>query len=243
MPSSNAASALSKEEQLEYYQLLEEQERHRSRRKWYGMFPKEGRFRRECYPKHLEFFRLGASYNERAFIAANRVGKTQGAAYEVTAHLIGEYPDWWEGRRFDEPIEAWVCGDTAKTTRDILQRELLGEPGSEDALGTGMIPHECFIRSDVKHGLASAVDKAFIRHSTGGVSTVQFLSYDQGRQVFQGTSKHVIVLDEECPEDIYVEALTRTLTVGGIVILTFTPLLGLTPLVLSFLPHLSPGHG
>ena len=43
----------------------------------------------------------------RCFLAANRVGKTEGVGgYELTCHLTGEYPDWWEGRTFDDPIEA-----------------------------------------------------------------------------------------------------------------------------------------
>ncbi len=36
--------------------------------------------------------------------------------------------------------------------------------------------------------------------------------------------------------DIYSECLLRTMTTNGVIILTFTPLQGLTELVLSFLP-------
>lgn len=40
---------------------------------------------------------------ERMVMAANRVGKTQCAAAEVAMHATGDYPDWWEGKRFDKP--------------------------------------------------------------------------------------------------------------------------------------------
>ena len=47
-------------------------------------------------------------------------------------------------------------------------------------------------------------------------------------------------MDEEPPDDIYVECLLRTVKTpdfeGGMLMLTFTPLQGLTPLVLEFLP-------
>jgi len=44
----------------------------------------------------------------------------------------------------------------------------------------------------------------------------------------------VIWLDEECPENIYNECLIRTMTTDGHVFVTFTPLKGLTPLVVKF---------
>jgi phage terminase large subunit-like protein len=43
-------------------------------------------------------------------------------------------------------------------------------------------------------------------------------------------------VDEECPHDVYLECLTRLLTTKGIAMLTFTPILGLTEVVLRFLP-------
>lgn len=42
----------------------------------------------------------------------------------------------------------------------------------------------------------------------------------QGRTSFQGTSKHVIWLDEECDFEIYTEFLLRTMTTDGIVMAT-----------------------
>jgi phage terminase large subunit-like protein len=219
---------------------LEEEATEASRNKIKSLFPATGSRRRELYPKHLEFFKLGATHNERAFIAANRVGKTLTACYELSCHLTGWYPDFWEGRRFSNPVRVWACGDTAKNVRDILQTELLGPHGDETAQGTGLIPADSIIRKSVKHGLSDAVDTVYVRHVSGGASACAFKSYDQGRVVFQGTSQEVVLLDEECPEDIYAEALTRCLTVNGIVMLTFTPLNGLTPLVLSYLPHMAP---
>jgi phage terminase large subunit-like protein len=42
-------------------------------------------------------------------------------------------------------------------------------------------------------------------------------------------------LDEESPEDIYYEALTRTNETDGIVYTTFTPIAGMTNIVRMFL--------
>lgn len=188
----------------------------------------------------MEFFSLGAQYNERAFFAGNRCGKTVAGCYEDTLHLTGEYPDWWTGRRFDEPTDGWVAGDTAKTVRNILQAELLGKPGDKTAFGTGMIPKAKILDTAVKHGLADAYESVCVRHVSGGVSTLQFMSYDQGRDAFQGVSKHFIHLDEDVSQDIYSECLLRLLTTGGIVYWTATLVEGLTPLMLDYMPNLRP---
>ena len=63
-------------------------------------------------------------------------------------------------------------------------------------------------------------------------------SYNSGRESFTGTAIDVVWFDEEVSEDIYMEGLTRTMTKGGISILTFTPLNGCTPVVMRFLPPL-----
>ena len=76
-----------------------------------------------------------------------------------------------------------------------------------------------------------------IKHVSGGWSTLNLKSYMQGRKVFQGTSKHLIWVDEEPPQDVYDEARIRTMTTKGITLLTYTPLEGLTETVLSFLPQ------
>src|ERR1035441_8845651 len=102
----------------------------RSGSKLHAMFPDEGPYRRELYPRHIEFLAAGATFRERLFMAANRTGKTETGAYEMACHLTGRYPDWWQGRRFSEPINAWACGTTNGTTRDIVQEKLLGTEGA-----------------------------------------------------------------------------------------------------------------
>jgi phage terminase large subunit-like protein len=46
----------------------------------------------------------------------------------------------------------------------------------------------------------------------------------------------IVWLDEEPPLSIYIECLTRCMTSNGIVMATFTPLLGLSDVVLTFMP-------
>jgi phage terminase large subunit-like protein len=138
---------------------------------------------------------------------------------------------------------AWAAGDTGKTTRNILQRKLLG-PVS--ALGTGIIPGHLLKRTTPKAGVADAIELVEVEHMpTGGRSLLELKSFDQKREGFQGTEQDVILLDEEPPEDVYDECVLRTLETperpgGGIVMLTYTPLKGLTQLTLRFLPEYAP---
>jgi phage terminase large subunit-like protein len=191
------------------------------------------------YPKHLEHFKAGAEYNERLLMAGNRCGKTDAGVYETVLHLTGNYPHWWEGKRFDRAIKAWACSDTNKTAKEVLQDKLLG-PLS--APGTGFIPAAAIVHRTSKAGLAEAVDTIYVKHVSGGSSSVQIKSYQEGRESFQGAAIDFVHLDETPGIAIYAECLLRTLTTGGHLVITMTPLAGLDELVLSFLPEgLPPG--
>lgn len=223
----------SRAERRELLEIEEERQRRAARRKLLTYFPDKGPLRRELYAQHLEFFRLGATVPTRCFMAANRVGKTEGGGgYETTLHLTGRYPDWWEGFRFDHPIDAWAAGDTNETVRDIIQLKLLGQ---EPSWGTGLIPGDDIIRVVKRQNGNGAVDYVDVRHVSGGTSRLGFKSYEQGRKAFQGTEKHLVWLDEESNEGIRAECGMRLMTTNGLLIETFTPLRGLTPIVLEYL--------
>jgi hypothetical protein len=176
----------------EVLRLLELEHRLAQRTKIDAYYPDSGALRRELYPKHCEFFAAGRDRRERAFIAANRIGKSEGVGgFEMTLHLTGKYPQWWTGRRFNRPIAAWAAGDSAKTSRDIIQRILLGPVGE---FGTGMIPADCLLRTTAKPGVSDAIEGIFVKHGSGGTSELILKSYDQGREAFQGTNRDLVWL-------------------------------------------------
>src|ERR1017187_843717 len=100
-------SSLSRKQKLEALALLEEAQRRKARNKIATLYPDEGEFRRELYVGHLEFFKLGATYSERALFGGNRTGKTLAGCYEMTCHLTGNYPSWWDGWRVPNHAEYW----------------------------------------------------------------------------------------------------------------------------------------
>lgn len=211
-----------------------------SRRKIDSMYPDTGPLRRELYPKHMEFFKAGATYRERCAMAANRVGKTEGmGGYETALHLTGRYPEWWEGRRFDRPVRFWAAGKTNETTRDIVQNKLfgpvVGSGTSKCFSGTGLVYADCIERVGWKQGVTDLADTVYVKHVSGKFSELGLKSYQQGRGSFEGTERDGIWLDEEPPLEVYSECLIRTATTNGIVYITFTPLEGTTGTVMMFL--------
>jgi hypothetical protein len=208
---------------------LYEAERYEERfGKFHNIFPNETRmvgdtiyYARHLYPKHVEHFRAGATFRERCFMAANRVGKTfGGGGFEMACHLTGLYPDWWEGKRFRNSIKAWACGKTNETTRDIVQNVLLGDVAFDGPRkvvdGSGMIPRDLIGlgQGDVtwKQGVSDLIDTIKIKHVSGGWSKLGLKSYHQGRGSFEGMAQHVIWDDEEPPLDVYGEQIMRLAT-------------------------------
>lgn len=238
-------SLLSREDLETYIAVLAEGEHRDARRRLFTLYPDKGPLSRHHYPKHMKFFEYGKYHRERAVISANRVGKSFGmGGYETVLHLTGLYPDWWPGRKFTKHGEWWAAGKTTETTRDIIQKILFGNVvnlgGEKGVDGTGLIPGHLIGKITWRRNVADAIDTAQIKHVDGGWALLGLKSFEQGRGSFEGTEKQGIWADEECPDDIYNEMLIRTATTGGMTILTFTPLEGLTPVVLQFLPHMNP---
>lgn len=188
------------------------------------------------YPWQKEFHAAGRDNAERMLMAANRVGKTLSAGAEVAYHLTGDYPDDWEGKVFQKPVLVWTGSPTNETSRDIVQKELLGGTGED--LGTGWVPKSAIVGKPTfrQAGVRNVVDSFQVRHKSGGLSTCILKTYEQGWRKWQGTAPHVVWLDEE-PEDymIFSESQTRVMTSHGTLFVTFTPLLGVTELVQHFM--------
>jgi phage terminase large subunit-like protein len=188
------------------------------------------------YPKQQAFHAAGATHRERMLCAANQSGKTLAGGMEAAMHATGQYPSDWQGRRFDGPTVGWVAGTTNETTRDTVQRILVGRNGD----GTGAIPKDAILEMTQARGTPDLLDSVKVQHESGGVSVIAFKSYQRQREAFQGETLSWVWLDEEPPIDIYTECLTRTNVVQGPIWLTSTPLLGMSNIVGRFLLEPSP---
>jgi phage terminase large subunit-like protein len=220
--------------------LLEERAHRRARNRLENFTP---------YEWQSNFYAAGAHAKQRLLMAANRVGKTYSAAFEVACHLTGKYPDWWDGARFSGPIKCWALGVTGEQIRDVIQKNLLGEFDGSELDGKGAIPYvdivqETVVRSPQTKNLVKDIK---VWHKDGKKSHLSLKAYSQGQHVMMGDSVDLIWIDEE-PTDtaIYPQCLTRTATgnkgKGGHVMMTFTPENGMTQIVSQFMEDLKRGQ-
>lgn len=193
-------------------------------------------------PWQYEFHQAGKTNAQRLLMAANGVGKTLTGGAETAMHLTGQYPDWWDGHRFDRNILVWVGSISNQTQRDYTQPALFGE-NLGDALGTGFIPGDAMAgKPRIRQaGIGDVVDIAHIKHVSGKNSTVVMKTYEQGWRMWQGAAPDVVWMDEQPDENakdekaIFSEVITRIFRSGGIMYATLTPLLGETNMIRHFL--------
>lgn len=185
------------------------------------------------YEKQAEYH--ATTTRECLFMAGNQLGKTLAGTAEDAIHLTGLYPDWWVGHRFTRPINMLAGSESYELTRDGLQRLLMGPPASEEDWGTGMIPKDRILRVTKRPNVPNAIESVTVKHESGGSSVVQFKAYEQGRGKWQANTVHYVHFDEEPPQDVYFEGITRTNATGGLIRVTFTPLKGMSDVVARYL--------
>lgn len=234
---------LTTEQKRELLVLLEEKERREHKFRYKKMFAM-------LYEWQTEFVSLTSEYSEVCLCAANRIGKTFTGTYIDAIHLMGDYPEGWNGYKFDHAPLVWCLGYSGEKTRDLLQSEIFGDY-MENAFTGGLIPPERIVSWKSMTGTPAAMREVRVKHASGGISVCQFWSYSQGQHALMGDSVDWYHIDEE-PKDqnIYPQVLTRTATGGNVVngqpeggrgILTFTPENGRTTLVIKFMDD--PGSG
>ena len=196
--------------------------------------PKGETWSKHLYPQQVYFFKSGLKYKFRCMMAANQVGKSTSAGYEIALHATGIYPDNWDGIRYDRPVNIVCAGVDFDSIRNVIQEKLLGPIGE---FGTGLIRKDCLDFDTLKEAKKAdtIVSSFFVKHISGELSKIEIKSYKEGVRSFFGMVVDIIWLDEEPPLDIYEECKTRLITTDGILMLTFTPLAGMSETVETFL--------
>ena len=226
-------NSLSRKEMEELHSLLIEQ----ANRKKYNQI-------NEYKPQKKQVDYHNAIEPDVCLGAGNQLGKTFAAAHDAAYHMTGLYPKWWKGDRFKKPCKLWLCGKTTEVVRDSFQTLIIGDWAKEDGLGSGSIPRHLIQKVVKRVGIQGAVDTFTVKHVSGGYSRASFKSYDMGREKFQAATLDKVYFDEEPPADIYSEGRTRTNKgqLGNNTSLTFTPLLGMTEVVMQFYQNPKPNQ-
>ena len=196
------------------------------------------------YPFQVKFHNDTAKF--RGNIAGNRPGKTMSGGSEMAYHLTGKYPKWWSGRKFTHPTLTLAGGKNNEKTRDLVQKELFGDPADENSWGTGFVPKDDIVKAVRKPGVPDAKYHVYVKHYTNGVydgdSKITLLAYDMGKEAWMGFPSDIVWLDEEPPEDIMGQATRSIVDRGGSIYMTFTPENGRTSVLISIMDSWSIHH-
>jgi phage terminase large subunit-like protein len=227
----NLAEKLTESEEIELLALLEQEDAYQKSILYRSVFD-------SFYDWQKDFAKATSEYFECCLCAANQIGKTYTGTELDALHLLGDYPDDYEGYRFDFPPLCWLLGYSMEKTRDLLQSVLFGK-FVNGAFEGGLVPADKILSHESSGGTANAMRTVRVKHKLG-VSVVQFWSYAQGQHAIMGDVVDWFHVDEE-PRDqkIRPQLLTRTINgdkgKGGRGIYTFTPENGRTDLVIKFM--------
>jgi phage terminase large subunit-like protein len=150
---------------------------------------------------------LESDQPEAWYVGANRCGKSDAAA-ALTASMArhgmtNPRETYMRGGRLtirDRAISAWVVSLTFPLSRDIIQAKIF----NNGYVPAGQ-PHAPFIPD---HEIANwSVTSQILRLKNGSI--IGFKSCDQGRDLFQGTGKDLVVFDEAPDKSVYTECTLR----------------------------------
>lgn len=146
----------------------------------------------------------------RILAGANRSGKTEVSAVDIVIQATGLEPKSLEGlypKKFIRQGGYWVSSTRYPVSRDVAKPKI-----------DRYLPkryRDRFNKSDFIHYLKDG-------------SQIGFKSMDAGRDAYAGDSRFQIWMDEEHNEDVYHEAYMRTIDCEGRIVMSFTPVEGLT---------------
>lgn len=173
-------------------------------------------------------------------ISGNRSGKSYSSTWLYASLLTNIFPKEYSGYKYDTGIDTWVLTTTAEqyTQAGGLQEYLLGDI-TQGELGTGWIPKERILKTELGLGVKGFIKKAYILSDNGTVSTIEFKSYSQNIMSLMGASISFALVDEELSMEILSQVITRTATPRtgnstGRVLVSMTPEAGATEVVNAF---------
>ncbi len=164
------------------------------------------------HPKQEDF--ISSPARIKAFIGGNRSGKTTAGAIDVILECIGAHPLQEAGLRRKPPVY-WrvVCIDFLNGIEKIILPKI-----------KEWMPKKYLIDGQWQK---SWMERSKTLTLNNG-SKIEFMSANQEREKFQGTSRDGLWIDEEIDKDIWQECRMRLIDRGGRSILTLTPINGMT---------------
>ena len=162
------------------------------------------------HPKQKEFHCSGSPL--RGVFGGNRSGKTEMGTLEARFHSTGDYPEWYPlAGRFSGPTRGRiVVTDYKKGANEVLEPKIVK-----------------WFTQDMVHKIErfqGHIVKLFIKHKTGGISTIDVMTHEQDSMAFEGWSGHWAWFDEPPPRELFIATLRGLIDFRGRAWLTLTPI-------------------
>ena len=158
-------------------------------------------------PKVLRFWQSEAKV--KALFGANRAGKTEASIIEAVWYLLGEHPF----RKVKPPTRVRYMLPDYSTIEATIKPKILRYLSPQYLAGGSW---------------EKAFSKRFHTLTLSNGSVLDFKSHLTPVLSLEGVSLHLVVIDEECPYEAYKSLLLRTVDTDGQILITATPLKGLT---------------
>lgn len=137
-------------------------------------------------------------------VGGNRSSKSHALAQEVFWYATGTHPF----RKITLPTTVWYCTITWEMVGTILwekmQKLLYGLDANGKLNEVPAFPHRI-----LWHNRAAGRPATIFIKTKYGESRIIFKAYEQGADSFQGTERDLIANDEQFPEAVYLEQISR----------------------------------
>jgi len=161
------------------------------------------------------------------FLLSNNIftmnsGKTEGATVECLFHALGYYPDWGviNGVHYKYPEEKM---------KFTPQKILWISPQFEHILKfvepkfNKFLPKDRLVKKPKRNNDGS-LSHMEIKHSSGGISVIDFASQEQPMMAFEGSDYDLVVADEPLSRPIFTSVTRGLIDRGGVMLMVFTPI-------------------
>ena len=162
--------------------------------------------------KQLAF--LSDKSKSKAASCGNWTGKTMMQTAEEFYHLTGLYPEWWDGVRYDGPVSTAMVDPTVLRGRDCTQALMLEAIERIGDIEFEKVP---------KPGVPDAMSQLRIKHVSGGMSNITFLSAEMSCEKFAGFSVDRVAINEGVRDSILVECSVSRGAADGVLSAVYTP--------------------
>lgn len=157
--------------------------------------------------KQQEFLKFTKPF--QFFIGGNKAGKTGTMTYKAINIILGNNPKF----PHEPPLTVWVCGETRPVLDDTITKQL-----------------KKWLREDqykiVKVG--QFIEKMYVKDDKGRTSELIYKPYSGGVDIFESANVHLVVADEEMPEEIFSALPPRLVENSAWYMQAMTPTHGIT---------------